>query len=111
MAFKDLREYVAALEEHGELRRIKKEVDWNLQAGAIMRLTNERKLPSAFFEKIKGYSPNCRILGSPLNSYRKLAIAMGLPPETPVSKLEKVYEEGKKKLVKPVLIDRSQASC
>jgi phenylphosphate carboxylase alpha subunit len=111
MAFKDLREYIAALEEHGELRRIKKEVDWNLEAGAIMRLTDERKLPSPFFEKIKGYSPNYRLLGSPLNSYRKLAVAMGLPPETPVSKLEKVYEEGKKRLVKPVLIDRSQASC
>jgi phenylphosphate carboxylase alpha subunit len=111
MAFRGIREYIMALEEHGELRRVKKEVDWNLEVGAIIRLINERKLPSPFFERIQGYSPQYRIFGSPLNSYRKLAIALGLPAETPAKELERIYEEGKRKLVKPVLVDRSKASC
>lgn len=111
MAFKDIREYIAALEEHGELQRIKKEVDCNLEAGAIMRLTNEKKLPSPFFEKIKGYSSDFRIFGSPINSYRKLAIAMGLSPDTPLQELVRIYHESKKKLIKPVLVDKSKAPC
>lgn len=111
MAFEDLREYITALEEHGELRRVKREVDWNLEVGAIMRLTNERKLPSPFFEKIAGYSSDYKILGGPINSYRKLAIAMGLSPETPLHELERIYQESKRKLVKPIVVDKSKAPC
>ena len=34
---KDLRAYVAALQEIGELQSIDREVDWNLEIGAIIR--------------------------------------------------------------------------
>ena len=44
MAYKDVRQYISALEEHGQLRRIKRKVDWDLEAGAIMRLVNEKSL-------------------------------------------------------------------
>ena len=32
MPYKDFREYIWALEKSGDLQRIKKEVDWNLEA-------------------------------------------------------------------------------
>jgi len=41
MAYRDLREFIDALEKEGELKRIVNEVDWNLEAGAVCRLSNE----------------------------------------------------------------------
>ncbi|MDY6972895.1 MAG: UbiD family decarboxylase, partial [Thermodesulfobacteriota bacterium] len=37
MAYKDLREYLDSLEKAGELLRVEKEADWNLEIGAITR--------------------------------------------------------------------------
>ena len=37
MPFKDLREFIARLEEEGEAVRIEEEVDWNLEASAVLR--------------------------------------------------------------------------
>ena len=55
MAYKDVREFIDVLESHGELIRIKAEVDWNLEAGAILRKCNEEDYPASFFENVKGY--------------------------------------------------------
>ena len=37
MAYKDVREFITALEKNGEAIKIEKEVTWNLEAGAILR--------------------------------------------------------------------------
>ena len=55
MSFNDIREFIAELEKQGEAVRIKEEVDWNLEAGAMIRRSNEKGLPSPFFENVKGY--------------------------------------------------------
>ena len=36
MAYKDLREFITKLEEEGQLKRVTKEVDWNIEIGTIM---------------------------------------------------------------------------
>jgi len=110
MAFKDLRDYISALEEHGGLTRITKEVDWNLEAGAITRLVYEKGLPSPLFENVKDY-PGYRILGAPISTFAKLAIAMGLSPETSIKELIDVYLARRGNLTKPVIVDKSQAPC
>ena len=110
MAFKDLRQYISALEEQGKLRRVTKEVDWNLEAGAITRLVYEKGLPSPLFENVKDY-PGYRILGAPISTFRKLAIAMGLSSETSTKELIDIYLQRKDKLIKPVIVDKSQAPC
>lgn len=110
MAFKDLREYIQALEKHGELTRVRKEVDWDLEVGAITRLVNEKSLPSPLFEKVQDY-PNFRILGAPLNTYRKLAIALGMNPDASYRQVADTIRERKKKLIKPVVVDKSKAPC
>ena len=53
MAFKDNRDYIEALKKTGDVVCIKKEVDWDLEAGAISRRAMERFGPATFFEKIK----------------------------------------------------------
>jgi 4-hydroxy-3-polyprenylbenzoate decarboxylase len=91
MAFKDNREFIMALEKTGDLVRIKQEVDWDLEVGAIVRRTNELRGPAVFFERIKDYPEGYRIFGSPLATYRRLAIAMGLDPNISIRELHEEY--------------------
>ena len=55
MPFKDNRQYNNALEKSGDLIRIKQEVDWDCEVGAILRRTNENLGPAFLAEKIKNY--------------------------------------------------------
>ena len=49
MPYKDFREFIEALDKSGDLQRIKKEVDWNLEAGAITRKGCEEVGPAILF--------------------------------------------------------------
>ncbi|MBI4187030.1 MAG: UbiD family decarboxylase [Chloroflexi bacterium] len=104
MPFKDLREFIDRLEKEGDIQRIEEEVDWNLEAGAIVRHSNERGLPAPFFQKIKGYPESCKIFGSPLATLRRLAIAMGMNPNASTRELQAEYLKAKKHPIKPVLV-------
>jgi phenylphosphate carboxylase alpha subunit len=104
MAFEDLREYIAILEKHGEVQRIEQEVDWHLEAGAILRRTYELGLPAPFFQKIKGYPKGYRMFGGTLASYRRLAIALGLHPDTGYDELIEVYLKRSRNLIKPRIV-------
>ena len=55
MAFKDLREWINALEAQGMLRRIKAEVNWDVELGAITRKVLSKEGPALLFENIKDY--------------------------------------------------------
>ena len=57
MPFSDLREFITALERSGDLVRINKEVDWDMEVGAISRRNFEQSGPAILFEKIKDYAP------------------------------------------------------
>ena len=46
MAFSDLREFITALDKSGDLVRIKKEVDWDMEVGAISRRNFEQSGPA-----------------------------------------------------------------
>jgi len=60
MAYKDLREYLAALETRGKLHHVKKEVDPDWEVAAYMRRVFQRvprdRRPAVMFERIKGHS-------------------------------------------------------
>src|SRR5512142_3161306 len=103
MAFKDNREFIEALDKTNDIVRIKQETDWDLEVGAIVRRTNELRGPAVFFENVKDYPKGYRILGAPLATYRRLAIAMGLDPNTPIKALHEEYDRRMKKPVKPVV--------
>ena len=111
MAFADLREYIAALEREGELVRVRKEVDWDLEVGAIIRRCYDLKAPAPLFENIKGYPPGYRILGAPVGLSRKpgrslarLAISLGFPPDISFPDLIEGCIARKKKPLKPVIV-------
>lgn len=111
MAFKDNREFINALERHGELVRIKQQVDWDLEAGAIVRRCCELKGPAAFFENVKDY-PGFQMFGAFLNTPRKLAIALGLNPGTSIRELQNAYlKKTSGKPVPPVVVGKKKAPC
>ena len=104
MAFYDLREYIDKLEETGDVVYVNQEVDWNLEAGAIMRRSNETLAPAPFFQDIKGYPQGYRLLGAPMATFRRFAIAMGMEPDTPYQDFLVEFEKRMKNPIKPVLV-------
>ncbi len=76
----DLREFIARCEEIGELKRIKAEVDWNLEISHISKLNEERWGPALLFENVKGYSSP--VLTGAFGTPRRLAIALGMKGNT-----------------------------
>src|SRR3989338_10183369 len=104
MGFSDLRDFIAALEKSGDLVRVRKEVDWDMEVGAISRRVFERAGPALLFEKIKDYPAGYAILNGPVATWRRVAIALGLAPDTPVRQIYAAYEERREKKLKPVVV-------
>ncbi|MGB9859667.1 MAG: non-oxidative hydroxyarylic acid decarboxylases subunit C [Moorellaceae bacterium] len=89
MAYKDLREFLAKLEEEGQLVRIKEEVDPEPHIGAAGRAAaNLKNGPAVLFEKVKGYKH--RVVTNVHGSWANHALMLGLPKDTPVK--EQFYE-------------------
>lgn len=76
MAYQSLRDWISKLEEEGLLRRIKTEVNWNLELGAITRRVADKEGPPLLFENIKDYhSTNYRkLFACGLASRERLAL-------------------------------------
>ena len=58
VAFKDLREWIAALEAEGQVARVTEQVDWKFELGTILRRTwdiHGDASPAILFENIKDY--------------------------------------------------------
>jgi UbiD family decarboxylase len=95
VAFGDLRGWIEALRAHDELQEIDAQVDWNIELGTIMRLAQGPGTGRAMlFNNIKDYNKpdsRCRrVFGSALNNYRRIAIMLGLPPDTHPRELVKI---------------------
>ena len=75
MKYSDLREFIAFLEERGELVRIKQEVDPNLEMTEISDRTLRAKGPALLFENPKCYDTPvlCNLFGTP----DRVAMGMG----------------------------------
>src|SRR3990172_2819840 len=109
MAFDDNRQFIEALEKSGDVVRIKNTVDWDLEAGAIVRRVSEMRKAAPLFEKIKDYPEGYRIFGEPLGTYRRLAVALGMAPDTPYREIRAEYERRLPNLIKPVVV--TDAPC
>lgn len=98
MAYKDLREFIAALEARGELKRIKTEVDPELEITEITDRVSKmegRKNVALLFENVKGSS--MPVLMNAFGSYDRMAMALG------VEKLDDVADELREMLKLPYI--------
>lgn len=82
----DLRSYLDALDELGDLRHVTDEVSADLEAAAFSRLATERREPATLFENVAGVEPGFRLLGGPAavsslpgRPLARVAMALGLP--------------------------------
>ena len=85
----DLREFIDGSKKVGEWRDIKG-ADWNLEIGALIETAAELipQPPLLIFDEIKDYPAGFRVLGLAFTSYKRVAVALGLPPDR--SKVELV---------------------
>ena len=86
MAFYDLRDFMESCDKAGELVTIDKEVDWNLEVGAISRRICEIGAPMAHMTNIRGVSNGASVLGSPFSKgwrtdFARVALALEIDPD------------------------------
>jgi len=107
MPYQDLRELITRLEDMGELKRIRQEVDWRYEIGAWIRYSDDLKPkgPALLFEKIKGYPDGYRVFAGGCGSYRRLAIALEADPDISVQGLIDLFRNRLKNKIKPNLIN------
>ena len=86
VAYGDMRGWIKALQDAGEIKEIDAEVDWNIEIGTVMRLAQGTgDGPALLFNNIKDYGANARcrrIFGCGLASYRRVAMMLGVSPDT-----------------------------
>ena len=76
MAYSDLREFIAALEKAGELKRIPFEVDPELEITEFADRSVKQKGPALLFEKVKG--SDMPVLINAFASMKRMEIALGV---------------------------------
>src|SRR5580658_11231653 len=106
MGFLDMRQWMASLQQQGELRHITAEVDWDREIGAISRRMLEKKGPALLFENIKGYaSGRCtKLFVSGLGARSRLALALGFPRETSNRELVQYVMGKNRESIRPVTV-------
>lgn len=104
MPFKDNRQFIEALMKTGDAVKIKEEIDWDVEAGAVLRRALELDAPAPFFEKIRDYPPGYCIFGGPTATHRRMAIALGLKPDISMRELQAEFEKRMEHPLKPLLV-------
>ncbi len=103
MAYKDLREFIEDLEQKNLLRRIKEEVDANLEiteiTDRVSKMQGEKNV-ALLFENVKGY--DMPVLMNAFGSYERMAMALG------VEKLDDIAGEIREFLRLPYMTAKSK---
>ena len=83
-SYDGLRTFLKKCEEHGEVKVVKG-ADWNLEIGALTESVSEliKEPPALLFDEIKDYPEGFRVLSIPTASRVRMALALGLPTDTP----------------------------
>ena len=82
--FDDLQSFVAAAQELDDWRQIDG-ANWDLEIGALTEVTAELipEAPMLLFDNIAGYPEGFRVVSLVLASYKRTAMALGLPLDRP----------------------------
>lgn len=87
MAFDDLRSFLQALDDYGQLLKISEEVNAEPDLAAAANATGRigDGAPALWFDNIRGFT-DARVAMNTIGSWQNHAISLGLPPNTPVKK-------------------------
>ncbi len=111
MLHKDFRGYLAKLEEIGDLKRVKAEVDWNEELGGIAFEGLARRSPALLFESVKDYhgTHGQKVIANFIESANRGKVALGLPPSTPQPEVINILRDRMRKPIKPTSV--SDGAC
>src|SRR4051812_15302249 len=99
MAFADLRAFLQALDQQGELAHIPVEVDPRFEVGAVCRESLASDGPGLLFQQVKG-TPY-RLATNLMATRQRVAIALGIGPE----EIAAFWDERASRCIEPVLVD------
>ena len=105
MAYNDLREFIAALEQRRLLKRIKTPVSPELEITEItdrVSKFNDHRNVALLFENVKGY--DMPVLINAFGSYERMALALG------VDKLDRIADEIREIMKLPYLTMKNKSS-
>jgi len=85
----DLRDFVAQCEKVGQLKRVKAEVDWDLEISHVAKVVEEKSGPALLFEKVKGYTSP--VLTGAFGTTQRLAIILGKDPNLSMVQLTREW--------------------
>jgi UbiD family decarboxylase len=108
-----MRDFVQALQRAGELVSVEREVDWNLEMGAIARRCYETGAPAPLFTRVRGARPGFRAIGAPMGVSRKrgqelvrIALALGLPASAGAREIiETLVAARRRQPIAPAVVD------
>ena len=109
---RSLRGYVEALRDIGEVVEVDREVDWNLEMGAIARRCYETGAPAPLFNAVKDAAPGFRAMsallgesGRPGQRLARIALTLGLPHTASAREIiESIVEARRRRLIPPVRV-------
>jgi UbiD family decarboxylase len=106
---KSMRDFIEAGEKLGVVRRIKAEVDWNLELSHIAKLNEEKSGPALLFENVKGY--DTPLITSVCTTAERLAVIMGMDKESSLVQIMEHWVDVAKKKIPPKEVDKKDAPC
>ena len=96
MPYRDLREFIARLEEENELRRVKVQVDPIFEVGTIIRKVFDCQGPALLFENVKG--SNIPLVTGLLGTFKRYALGIESAPD-----LRSILKEALKAAKEPLV--------
>ncbi|GAA1981977.1 UbiD family decarboxylase [Catenulispora subtropica] len=116
---KSLREFLDALDAVGDLKRIDTQVDWDLEAGAVIRRCYDLQAPAPLFTNLTGYGDTgFRLFGAPGalsasgHPFARIALALGLAADATGQQIVEALADARGKPgIPPVAVPREQAPC
>jgi UbiD family decarboxylase len=107
----DLRDWLAAVEQLGELHTIDAEVDPIEEMGGLTYLVGKREgAPVLLFTNVRGSQPGMRALFNLLGtSLPRVALAFGLPPDLPLREVIREVRARIARRIPPVVVDAASA--
>src|SRR5688500_2258512 len=98
MAVRDLREWIARVDEIGELTRVDG-ADPVTEVGGIVDLhMQDAGNPAVLFDRIVGYQTGHRLVSNVLTSNARVALSLGLPPALSATELVRACREQSRQL-------------
>ena len=106
MKFLDQREWIATLEDAGEIARVKVPVDWNGEIGAICRRVLNAQGPALLFEHVIGHERTwcTKLFTGSLGTPARVALAFGRSKDTSRRELAEVFRKALRSGVPPRVV-------